>query len=360
MLLLLACADPKAAPTAPTAPVDLVATLGAPGPYAVGYRESALTYADAIGGDDRTLRLAVWYPSSDASGTDALYDGFFPAPGVWADATPAAGPFPLAVFSHGHQGYAENSGFLLAHLASHGYVVYAPDHTGNTTFDGSDRDSAIYAQRPRDLSAVLDHALDLPDDDPLAGRISGSVTDGPVLGLGHSFGGYTMFALAGAAYDPATLDACAAGTGPDPFCSTMTEALADVFLGGLGDARIGAIVAMAPGDGDLFGADGLGAIDIPVLHMTATLDQGPGSEGDTIWAGLQGGDARRVQLIGGEHASFTDLATGLADATISAEEAWRIVDVYGLAWGLALGGDTSVRPVLDGETEVSAEAAWSR
>ena len=34
----------------------------------------------------------------------------------------------------------------MSFMASHGYVVAAPDHTGNTTFDGSSRDTSIYYQ----------------------------------------------------------------------------------------------------------------------------------------------------------------------------------------------------------------------
>ena len=42
------------------------------------------------------------------------------------------GPYPLIVFSHGNGGLGVQSFFLTEYLASHGYVVVCPDHTGNS------------------------------------------------------------------------------------------------------------------------------------------------------------------------------------------------------------------------------------
>ena len=154
MVLLTACRlspspiDDTAIPKSTHALAGLTLT----GPHAVGYRQSEVRYPDPTTGRLRTLRLALWYPSLDESGESATYLDVFEDADVWIGASHAPGPWPLALFSHGHQGYAENSSFLMAHLASHGWVVAAPDHTGNTTFDGASRTSAIYLQRPRDDS----------------------------------------------------------------------------------------------------------------------------------------------------------------------------------------------------------------
>src|SRR5262249_56282777 len=51
------------------------------------------------------------------------------------DAGPRPGSYPLVMFSHGFGGHRRQSTFLCTHLASHGYVVAACDHTGNTLFD---------------------------------------------------------------------------------------------------------------------------------------------------------------------------------------------------------------------------------
>ena len=169
----------------------------APGPYGAGYVEHEVTYIEDTG-EARTLRLAVWFPSESTEGTPIKYRGLFEAPGALGNVEPAPGTHPVAVFSHGHQGYAEASSRQMVHLASHGWAVLAPDHTGNTTFDSPDRETAIYWRRPRDVSAVLDWAE--------AGDLGFAVDVAAVVALGHSFGGYTVLALAGAEYDLAALE----------------------------------------------------------------------------------------------------------------------------------------------------------
>lgn len=347
MLLALACTGVAPSDGDSSLRVDLLDELSAPGPWSVGHQDASVVYGDAIGGGERTLHLSLWYPTTATDGDDATYFfGALEAEGVWQDAPVAAGRFPLVVYSHGHQAYAEVSGFLMEHLASHGWIVAAPDHTGNTTFDGSERTTEIYAQRPRDLSAVLDFL-----------ETSGLPLASPSVVMGHSFGGYTVLASAGATFASGALDC------PDPstgFCSTMTPALRTVFEGGLADARFDAALLMAPGDYGLFEAAGIGAITMPTLLMTGTEDQPPGSEVDQMWAALQGDGARRVTLDGAGHQSFTDFADTMEDVTLSAEASTRIIDVYGLAWARRAAGDADVAPVLDGEREVAAEAALAR
>ena len=106
--LLLACTGEDTSVADPPTPQEVVASLRAPGEFQVAYRESALTY-DAVREGPRTLRLALWYPTEDVTGAEVRYRGLFPAPGVLGDATVAEGQFPLLVFAHGHQGFAENS-----------------------------------------------------------------------------------------------------------------------------------------------------------------------------------------------------------------------------------------------------------
>ncbi len=344
--LLLACTAPDD-DSGDIPPVDPVAAFVDPGPFRVGYRQSSVTWSDDLFAD-RTLRLALWYPTEATRGDEAAYlDGAIDAPDVLDDPTPAPGTHPVVLFSHGHQGFAENSSFLAEHLASHGYVVAAPDHTGNTTFDPADRATEIYLQRARDLSAVLDALPNELDVDTTA-----------VVATGHSFGGYTVLALAGATYDPAVLDACT----PDAssFCSTMTPALDAAFRASAPDPRVVAAVPMAAGDYALFGADGLGAIEVPVLQMTGELDPGDGA---AFWAALQGGANRRVDILGAGHQAFTDFSGVLPDGgTIDPEEGFRIVRAYALAATrrATAAEDDAARALLDGDVVLSDAAVLSR
>ena len=122
------------------------------------------------------------------------------------------GPFPLLMFSHGSNVDPHFYVSLTEYLASHGYIVVAPEHTGNRFVDNyafaitglgcgtealpsrpcRDDDAKSAVDRPQDISFVLDQVL--------AGNASvdPAVIDAARIGMyGHSFGGYTTLAVAG-------------------------------------------------------------------------------------------------------------------------------------------------------------------
>lgn len=192
----------------------------APGPYPVG--NATVQAVDGVTG--RELTIELWYPASEDA--RALADTGHPVaefvsdparrlqyqelldsapadcPGVRTrsarDAEPAAGGdagWPLILFSHCHECVRFSSFTIAEHLASHGFVVAAPDHADNTLFDGLDGDGVALSEeflrvRAGDMSFVLDLLLDgaaqvVPT--ALRGRI-----DGDQIGvLGHSFGAVT-------------------------------------------------------------------------------------------------------------------------------------------------------------------------
>ena len=355
LVLVLGCKTPDTNDTHPA--IDLVNQLDQPGKYAVGYRSDTMAYTVDGDNEQRSLRVALWYPSNDSSGTDIKYQDIFAAPNVWKDADTVAGPHPVMIYSHGHQGYAEASGRLMAHFASHGWMVAAPDHTDNTTWDGPQRSTEIYYQRPLDISATLDYLGNLPASDPL----SGNKTD-EVIALGHSFGGYTTFALAGAEYPMDVLaQECADGTGPGDFCSTMTESKQEYFTNGFYDERLLGIVPMAPGDYDLFQEGGLEQLELPAMHMTGELDPAASASNDLYWTDLAGHGHRRIHILGGGHQTFTDFSGILEqfDGLIGAEEVDQILRVYTLAFAQYLLGQTDRLAVLDGTHPVSESAVIS-
>jgi predicted dienelactone hydrolase len=159
------------------------------------------------------LPTEIWYPASEefrgkdlADDTRDRYElvpGFPPGSQTAVrDASPRAGSFPLVVFSHGFGSHRRQSTFLCTHLASHGYVVAAMDHTGNTIFEmfqmmmaaqmgAAPPDPAtvipeLMGDRPVDVSFVIDRMLDQPL------KAAGCAVDGTRVGMaGHSFGGWT-------------------------------------------------------------------------------------------------------------------------------------------------------------------------
>jgi len=318
-------------------PVDLeglVAELEAPGPFQVGYRTVEVAWTDPLltDGVPRELRVSLWYPTEANDGEDVRYQDVFPADDVLGEAPLAGEMLPVAVFSHGHQAYGEAASFLMEHLASHGWVVAAPDHLNNLTWDGGDRATEIYLQRPLDVVAVLDW-LDDPAGDELAGRL------GPGrLGMGHSFGGYTLHAVAGATFDGDVVAGCDDGT---PFCSTMTPDLEARFAQGALDTRFDALVAMDPGDHRLFGA-GLADVQVAELYLSADFEDVELTESLPFWTDLDHPGDVWGAFPGLGHNGFTDVAAALDPPGVDpAEDGWRVIRSAVLAWGrMQVLGDT--------------------
>jgi dienelactone hydrolase len=172
------------------------------GPHPVGVRTVAALSRD------RTIPIEVWYPATAASaGRDldpSTQDRYQLIPGMPGstqeavrDADAVDQAFPPIVFSHGFAGHRRQTTHLCTHLASHGYVVAAPDHVGNTTTDlmtwmmaGSEPPGGLEpyvrrsaADRPRDAAQALDGLL--------SGEFGVRATDDGAGISGHSFGGWT-------------------------------------------------------------------------------------------------------------------------------------------------------------------------
>jgi dienelactone hydrolase len=229
-------------------------TLGATarlGSFPIGVR--TLDLADnarlnVAGTGPRPVRVEVYYPSTTAAVAGVAKD-VIQVLGVNVVTTPAyrdvaraAGPFPLVLFSHGNNGIRFQSFFFAAHLASHGFVVISPDHHGNTFVDSllGVVDPQVAVNRPLDMSFLIDQFLAMNTE---TGNFFAGAIDPARIGLsGHSFGGYTTFALAG-------------GAGP---------------LGTFTDARVKAIFPQAPAA--LFPDEFFATIVIPSLIVGGSID----------------------------------------------------------------------------------------
>ena len=169
------------------------------GPHPVGTRQ--FEWTDTHRGC--SMPVDVWYPAaSEYQGQDldpAMQDQFEMVPGLGAssqsavkDARARNDASPLIIFSHGYGGERRQSTFFCCHLASHGYVVAAMDHVGNTTTNLISGEAAagdpdvtqrFIDSRPADASFVLDEML--------AGKSGLSLIEDQVGMSGHSFGGWT-------------------------------------------------------------------------------------------------------------------------------------------------------------------------
>jgi predicted dienelactone hydrolase len=180
--------------------------------YNVGY--TVLDFKYQANGKDKTVTVAVWYPT-EAAATQHNYGG--PTNGkVAVDAVPSVqgGQYPLMVFSHGFGGSGLSAVFLNEHLAAKGWIVAAPDHNDKYTavrirtgqqkdFDrtgfmqyaqqisNSNADQrAEYLYRLDEMRIVLDRMIE--------SELFGQIIDKNRIAVGgHSFGGFTALGLCG-------------------------------------------------------------------------------------------------------------------------------------------------------------------
>jgi predicted dienelactone hydrolase len=339
-------------------PVMLSWAVDAAGPFGTGYRTLPITYMAAGTGEDRTLDIHVWYPTEATTGEHPTYEVFFDDPISIVDA-PLAPPshpdgYPVHVYSHGNMGFGGASPFLMRYFASHGWVVVAPDHTGNTLSDNVDpRPPSIYLQRATDVSAVLDWLEGLPSDDPLYKK---AMTERVVLS-GHSFGAHTCWASAGASFDMDLVTTqCEASSGPFPGGPCSETELA-AYAQGVGDARVVGVIPMAGSiDRALFGDQGHTSVTIPVFAMSGT-DDPVGAEQQ--FTSTEGVDMTWIDIEGGCHQAF---ALGFCDH-IADEKVFPIIQTYALAFGRRhVLSDLSNGVVgrLDGSISVADEVEFHR
>lgn len=277
------------------------------GPFRVGYRYDSFEYTP-LGSDEepREIKVSIWYPTLATRGTTARYINAIQRPGIFSEPEPALpDPAPVMLFSHGNSSLSAQSYFLSEFLASHGWIVVAPDHLFNTFWDteGSiNFESGYY--RPQDISATLDYILELPDEDPLAGKFSDKIAVS-----GHSFGGYTVLALAGASFQAHhLLQACENGAIQNRFCEMITPDRVEIFAAGFFDERIRVAIPHTPG-GFIAFQQGLADIKIPVLLWTAERDKTLPNEkeGDPIWEHLVGEEHVRIDFTDTGHFTFSNM-----------------------------------------------------
>jgi dienelactone hydrolase len=143
----------------------------APGRFAVGV--TTLTLVDTSRG--RTLVTEAWYPARAAG----------------RDARPRRGRHPLVLLAHGFCGFRTNYEYLTVSLASHGFLVAAPDFPGFNAAEcqahGASGD--LTGAPARDLSFLRSVFHDRSGP---ARSLAGAVRGRRAGLLGHSLGGNTV------------------------------------------------------------------------------------------------------------------------------------------------------------------------
>lgn len=162
---------------------------------------------------DRKLTLEVWYPATHSPNLNStplasyqnqtrLGHAFNLQGNAYRDVpVNQQHRYPLVVLSHGYTGYRTIMFYLGEHLASHGYVVAAIDHTDSTNAEVNFTESphsgfvSTLRNRARDQQFVLDHF----SSSNLKQQFSVDTDNAAVVG--YSMGGYGALNTVGGCYD---------------------------------------------------------------------------------------------------------------------------------------------------------------
>lgn len=285
-------------------PTAVMPELAASGAYAVGVSTLDIVNPQQFNPttqqtEDRPLRLEVWYPVpktttghaaiySDVTRTgkpfaiqgDALRDA------VLTQIQSDSESYPLVVLSHGYTGYRSIMYYLGEHLASHGYVVAAIDHTDSTHAE-VDIAKAPFAgffstllNRSRDQQFVLSY---FKHKDSALQR---AVNSEQAAVIGFSMGGFGAINTVGGCYNftPATVGAFTGVT--DGATQAQLQQLLNSCAGGqYADYQVDpswkAAIAIAPWGGQhkLFAEPALANIKVPTLYLAGDLDDISGYAG---------------------------------------------------------------------------------
>jgi predicted dienelactone hydrolase len=230
---------------------------------------------------------------------------------------------PMVVLSHGFGADRRFFSYLANHLASHGLTVVSVEHPGSNVAalmslpsqNNQDKPApnrilpaTEFLDRPRDITFVLDRMERLNYYSySLRGRLN---TDRVTL-IGHSLGGYTALALAGAKLDLRPLAGFCQQLRPVNFSPADWLQCAALDLpvnrADLKDNRVSQVVVMNPLTGLLFGEQGLSQVKLPTLMFASTHDGvTPVAEQQLNPFKQLAGQKYLVTMIGGSHLSVGD------------------------------------------------------
>ncbi len=241
---------------------------------------------------------------------------------VYQPQTLANKSVPVIIISHGLSSRPEDFGKWARHLASYGYVVALPQHPGSDIkqiedfLEGYSRQIFIrdeFINRPLDISYTIDE-LARRNNSLFSGKL-----DLENVGVaGHSFGGYTMLAIAGATPDFKSLEReCNLDIG-DLNIALLLQCRAlklEQKEYNFKDQRVKGVFVVNPVNSGIFSRKSLEKIDIPVFIGAGSYDPATPFifEQVTSYPRLKV-PHKYLQLQEGQaHVDFSQLDAGISD-----------------------------------------------
>jgi predicted dienelactone hydrolase len=236
------------------------------------------------------------------------------------------GRIPVIVFSHGLASRPEDYAQGFEKLASHGFLIAAPQHPGSDSIwakevlEGYHReafDLNDFINRPKDISFMIDE-LERRNASQFQNRL-----DLQNIGMaGHSFGGYTGLAIAGAEidFDHLKKDCDRLYSGINVALLLECRALdlpRETY--NFRDERVTAVFVANPVNRGIFGQKGLSKITIPIMLGSGSYDPAtpPALEQATSFTWLSSPQKYWAMVEGQAHVNFSELDAGLSKSVES-------------------------------------------
>jgi len=361
----------------PAVHLDMQPELASAGDYKVGVKTLDITndkYFDLLANQikPRTLKIEVWYPADYKEGTPLtsyenetrLAKKFSIQANAARDVAPLASElkYPIVVISHGYTGYRQIMFYLGEHLASHGYIVAAIDHTDSTNEDVDIVNApfngfpSTLINRSRDQQFTLDFITQEKN------FLSDVVNTKDAGLIGYSMGAFGALNTIGGCYNFSLQQAgMFTGTQDEDILPLLQKALNSCAAGQYENPKVDekwkAAITFAAwgGQNDLFTDESLANIQVPQLFVAGNLDDISGYTGiQSLYEKTQAPSTYLLTMINARH----NIAPHPAP-----KEAWESETDFGHyyegAWSTAVLNDINkhfVLAMMDCHVRKQAEA----